>query len=119
FTDTDGGTRYIAEMNDVHLDNDGMVFAIYFTQPDAPQVMPPWAQQLPQLGQVDSGSVLPEDLLQGEPVEVNGSVPSGTVAPAGTLVPGETVAPAEDSTDATVVPDVSTSETGSTDSTDG
>lgn len=119
FTDTDGGTRYIAEMNEVHLDSDGMVFAIYFTQPDAPQVMPPWAQQLPQLGQVDSGSVLPEDLLQGEPVEVNGSVPSGTVAPAGTLVPGETVAPADDSTDATIAPDEATSEPGSTDSTDG
>ncbi|MEO6651226.1 MAG: hypothetical protein ABIP17_01040 [Ilumatobacteraceae bacterium] len=116
FTDTDGGTRYIAEMNDVHLDNDGMVFAIYFTPPDATQVMPPWAQQLPQLGQADSGSVLPEDLLQGEPVEVNGSVPSGTVAPAGTLVPGETVAPSDDTT---VTVDPATSGSGSPDSTDG
>lgn len=119
FTDTDGGTRYIAEMNDVRLDNDGMVFAIYFTEPDAAQVMPPWAQQLPQLGQIDSGSALPEDLLQGEPIEVNGSVPSGTVAPAGTLVPGQTVAPAEETTDATIPPDEATSEPGSTDSTDG
>ncbi len=91
FTDTDGGTRFIAEMNDIHLDNDGMVFAIYFTEPGADQVMPPWAQQLPQLGQVDSGSILPEDLLQdGDPVTVGGSIPSGSVAPAGTLVPGET-----------------------------
>lgn len=122
FTDTDSGTRYIAEMNDVHIDNDGMVFAIYFTPPGAPQVMPPWAQQLPQLGQVDSGSVLPEDLLQGEPVEVNGSLPSGTVAPAGSLVPGE-ADPADDSTDVTSVPadatTDATTDSGSIDTTDG
>lgn len=65
FTDTDGGIRYIANMDQVRVANDGMVFAVYFTTNDAAQVMPPWAQDLPQLGAVDSGQILPDDLLQG------------------------------------------------------
>ncbi len=76
FTDTDGGTRYIANMDEVHIDNDGMVFAIYFTADGEPQVMPPWAQDLPQLGAVDSGQILPDDLLQG----TTSVVPTDSVA---------------------------------------
>ena len=64
FTDTDGGRRFIANMDEVHLDNDGMVFAIYFTSDESGQSMPPWSQDLPQLGAVDSLQVNPEDLLQ-------------------------------------------------------
>lgn len=60
FTDTDGGTKYISNMDEIHIDNDQMVFAIYFTAKDEPQVMPPWAQQLPTLGAIDSGQILPE-----------------------------------------------------------
>jgi hypothetical protein len=79
FTDTDGGTRYVANMNNIHIDNDGMVFGIYFTPDGAPQVMPPWAQQLPQLGAIDSGQVLPDDLLvEGTTVE-RGTVPPTSV----------------------------------------
>jgi hypothetical protein len=79
FTDTDGGTRYIANMDEVHIDNDGMVFGIYFTENEADQPMPPWAQNLPQLGAVDSLQVRPEDLLQSATTLVDddhgGSVP--------------------------------------------
>jgi len=64
FTDTDGGRRFIANMDEVHVDNDGMVFAIYYTANEADQSMPPWAQNLPQLGAVDTLQVRPEDLLQ-------------------------------------------------------
>lgn len=66
FTDTDGGRRFIANMDEVHLDNDGMVFAVYFTSDESNQVMPPWAQDLPQLGAVDSAQIRPEDLLQSD-----------------------------------------------------
>jgi hypothetical protein len=80
FTDTDGGTRYIANMNDVHVDNDGMVFGIYFTSNEDDQPMPPWAQDLPQLGAVDTLQVRPEDLLGGDTSMVDddhgGSVPA-------------------------------------------
>ncbi len=77
FTDTDGGTRYIANMDEVHVDNDGMVFGIYFTSNVDDQAMPPWAQDLPALGAVDTLQVRPEDLLGGEPVDGDhgGSVP--------------------------------------------
>jgi hypothetical protein len=66
FTDTDSGQRYIANMDRIRVQNDGMVFGIYFTPKDAPQVMPPWASQLPELGAIDMGQVRPEDLLQSD-----------------------------------------------------
>ena len=43
FTDTDAGKRTSPTWTDVHIDNDGMVFAIYFTPKDTDQPMPPWA----------------------------------------------------------------------------
>jgi hypothetical protein len=87
YTDTDGGSRYISNMGDIHIDNDGMVFGIYFTPDDAEQVMPPWAQNLPALGAIDSGQLRPEDLeslidgetdtsvVDGEPGDPSGSLP--------------------------------------------
>jgi hypothetical protein len=78
FTDTDNGQRYIANMGNVRVTNDGMVFGIYFTAKDADQPMPPWAQQLPQLGAVDTGQIRPEDLLQGDST-VPGTMPDDSV----------------------------------------
>ena len=80
FTDTDGGKRYISNMDEVHVDNDGMVFGIYFTARDADQPMPPWAQNLPQLGAADTDQLRPEDLLQGATTTVAGTATSGTTA---------------------------------------
>jgi hypothetical protein len=91
FTDTDGGKRYIANMDQVHVDNDGMVFGVYFTARDADQSMPPWAQDLPQLGAVDTAQVRPEDLLQGGSVPVD-TTSTGDTAPEAT-VPDQTDAP--------------------------
>lgn len=107
FTDTDGGTRYIANMDEVHLDNDGMVFGIYFTAEGAAQPMPPWAQQLPQLGAVDSGQILPDDLLQG-------SLPTEPTGPDDTA-PGDT---SDGTTPGTTTPDDTTDTTDATDTTD-
>jgi hypothetical protein len=108
YTDTDGGSRYISNMNDIHIDNDGMVFGIYFTPDGADQVMPPWASNLPALGAVDADQLRPEDLeslIDGDP---NTTIDVGTVGPAGSL-------PADDGTDTTVT---DTSES-TTDTTDG
>jgi hypothetical protein len=103
FTDTDGGTRYVANMDNIHIDSDGMVFGIYFTAEDEPQVMPPWAQQLPQLGAADTGQQLPDDVLQSDSSIVLGSVPTD-----------------ETTTDETTTDETTTDAgTGSTDSTDG
>jgi hypothetical protein len=85
FTDTDDGRRYIANMDQVHVDNDGMVFGIYFTADGADQVMPPWAQNLPALGAIDSGQLRPEDLESLLDSDPDTTVGLGTVAPAGSL----------------------------------
>ena len=66
FSDTDAGQRYIANVDKIHIDHDGMVFGIYFTNDDAPQTMPPWASELPTLGALDSNQIRPEDLLQSD-----------------------------------------------------
>jgi hypothetical protein len=88
FTDTDGGSRYIANMDNVHVDNDGMVFAIYFTPKGTTQVMPPWAENLPELGAIDSGQLRPEDLESLLESDTDGTIPTGT-AP-GDTTPGDT-----------------------------
>ncbi len=93
FTDTDGGNRYIANMDRIHLDNDGMVFGIYFTPKDTPQNMPPWASQLPELGAVDMQQIRPEDLIQSD-------TGTGTDTGADTV----TDAPAETGTDESAPP---------------
>jgi hypothetical protein len=103
FTDTDAGKRYIANMDRVHIDNDGMVFGIYFTPKDAEQVMPPWASDLPALGAADTTQLRPEDLLGSVPVSsapgsstpADGTVSDGTVSD-GTVTPNavDTTAPA-------------------------
>lgn len=60
YTDTDEGTTYIANMDQIHVDNQNMVFGIYFVPRGADRPMPPWAQDLPQLGQVDLQQYYPE-----------------------------------------------------------
>jgi hypothetical protein len=91
YSDTDGGKRYIANMDRIHLDNDGMVFGIYVTAKDAPQVMPPWAKDLVELGAADTNQVRPEDLLQTDTSVSTGSTP-GASTPAGTTPAGTTPA---------------------------
>lgn len=93
YTDTDSGNRYIANMNDIHLDNDGMVFAIYFTADDADQVMPPWASNLPALGAIDTGQFRPEDL---EFLQSDTSLAPGESVPGGTTDTSEPDDPASD-----------------------
>ena len=37
YTDTGAGNRYIANMDNIRIDHDGMVFGIYFSPKDAPE----------------------------------------------------------------------------------
>ena len=89
YTDTDAGKRYIANMDRIHIDQNGMVFGIYFTPKDAEQVMPPWSSELPSLGAVDSGQVAPTTVpVSVAPSSVPGATTAGstpaTTAPAAT-----------------------------------
>ncbi len=93
FTATDNGNRYIANMDQVHLDNDGMVFAIIFGADDAPRVMPPWAKDLPTLGAADQNSQ-PTDALSTDASVVTSEAPSDSSSASTTpdsSVPNSTV----------------------------
>ncbi len=74
FTDTDDGITYVASYDNIRVDNDAMVFSIAFV-PDGEEVtMPPWSPDLPVLGAVDGGQVLPD----GELVDESGEAPTIT-----------------------------------------
>ncbi len=73
FTDTDDGTTYIADFDNIRLDRDQMVVAIAFVPDDTDVSMPPWAPELPSLGAIDSVVVDPND-----PVPPAGSTPGDT-----------------------------------------
>ncbi len=95
FTDTDDGTTYIADFNNIRLNQDQMVVAIAFVPGDTEVSMPPWAKDLPDLSQIDMNQVTQDELLG----DVAGATPAGTVAegslPASTTpdtVAGETPA---------------------------
>ncbi len=72
FTDSDDGTTYTAAFNNIRVDQDAMVFSVAFVPKGTDVEMPPWAPQLPTLGAIDGGQVLPDGELFG-----------------GTTVPGE------------------------------
>jgi hypothetical protein len=110
FTDTDGGQRYIADMDKIHVDNDNMVFAIYFLPKDADQSMPPWAQNLPALGAADTNQPYPGD-LPPTTVLPGDSVPATTADTTNTTSP--------DTTPSSTSPDTTPSSTDTAPSTTG
>jgi hypothetical protein len=75
FTDTDNGTTYIADFDNIALDQDQMVVAIAFVPDNTDVGMPPWAPDLPSLGEIDLGQRVPDALTP------EASVP-GDTAPA-------------------------------------
>lgn len=113
FTDTDAGQRYIANMDRIHIDQDGMVFGIYFGPDDMDQSMPPWASQLPQLGAIDQGQILPEDLLETDDQTDDQTDETVTVPP----TEGGT-APTDDTTPDDTTPDDTTPDESTTDGSD-
>jgi len=62
FSDTDSGTTFIADYNNIRLEKDAKVIAIAFVPDDTDVSMPPWAPDLPELGAVDGNQLLPEEL---------------------------------------------------------
>lgn len=63
FEDTGSGTRYIANFENVRVQNDGMVFAMVLAPRDEPVPMPPWASDLPELGAIDVTQFDSQDLI--------------------------------------------------------
>jgi hypothetical protein len=77
FTDTDDGTTYIADFDNIRLDRDQMVVVVAFVPDDTDVSMPPWAPELPTLGAIDSGVVNPNDTIV--PAVTDESVPAESV----------------------------------------
>jgi hypothetical protein len=61
------GVRYIANFENVRVQNDGMVFAMAFMPRGDSVPMPPWASELPALGAVDITQFTPQDLIELAP----------------------------------------------------
>ncbi|MEO6124175.1 MAG: hypothetical protein ABIR32_10740 [Ilumatobacteraceae bacterium] len=96
---------YTANMGDVRVDRDGMVFVVAFVPDDVAPVAPDYASRLPELGAADgSGPVTPDTTSTGD-----------SVAPDGSVVVPET----GDSTPGAGSTATSTVTTGSTDTTTG
>ena len=54
FSDTDDGTTYVADFDNIRVTDDAMVFSIAFVPAGTDVGMPPWAANLPELGGADS-----------------------------------------------------------------
>ena len=78
FTDTDDGTTYIADFDNIRLDRDQMVVAIAFVPDDTDVSMPPWAPELPTLGEIDSVVVNPNSSVPGDTSDPETDVPATT-----------------------------------------
>lgn len=114
YQDTGKGSTYITDLADVRLTSDGMVFSIVVGPKGTEPGMPPWADELPELGAADGGNV------------PGTTVPGGTVLPGDTGLPGDTsdiVSTDPASTDPAstdpVTTDTATTETNSATTTTG
>jgi hypothetical protein len=87
FEDTDDGTTYIANFDNIRIKNNGMVFAIAFVPRDTDIPMPPWAADLVALGAADAGQVVPTGSVVPDGTVTDGTVTDGTVTD-GTVTDG-------------------------------
>ena len=90
YSDTDDGTTYIANFDNIPIRNDGMVFAIAFVPRDTDVQMPPWAADLPTLGAADVNQVRPEDLSSTTVPPARSAAPSPTARSRATRRPTTT-----------------------------
>jgi len=69
FSDTDGGTTFIADYNNIRLDKDSKVVALAFVPGDTTVSMPPSAPNIPELGAVDDNQLTPEQPVDGDQLD--------------------------------------------------
>ena len=115
YTDTDDGTTYIANFDNIRVSKNSMVFAIAFVPRDTDIPMPPWAADLVALGAADDEPVSPLDTtVTGDTVTggtVGGENVTGDTTATGDTVTGDTTAattPASPTTPAATVSATST-----------
>jgi hypothetical protein len=115
YTDTDDGTTYIANFDNIRVSKNSMVFAIAFVPRDTDIPMPPWAADLVALGAADDEQVRPVGTTEtGDTVTggtVGGENVTGDTTATGDTVTGDTTAattPASPTTPAGTVSATST-----------
>jgi hypothetical protein len=104
YTDTDDGTTYIANFDNIRITKNSMVMVIAFVPRDTDIPMPPWAADLVALGAADEGQVRPTDsTFPGDTVTGDTTAPGGTVGDEN--VTGDTVSGGSTPTGDTVTGD--------------
>ena len=84
FSDTDDGTTFIADIENIRLDQDGMVVAIVFAPDDAEPGMPPWAPDFEELAANDLNQIEADQLFPGVDVSDDGEITDDTGSDTGT-----------------------------------
>ncbi len=79
FSDTDEGTTFVADFNNIRLDQNGMAIAIAFVPNNTDVGLPPSAPGLLEAAAADTNQLRPEDLLGGTT-----TIPDPATVPAGT-----------------------------------
>lgn len=74
FSDTDDGTTFIAGIDDIALDQDGMVISIVFAPEDADPGMPPWAPEFEERAANDLTQLEADQLFPGANVDPDGEI---------------------------------------------
>ena len=110
YSDTDDGTTFIADIENIRLDQDAMAISIVFAPDDADPGKPPWAPDFEELAANDLNQIEADQLFPGvdvsddgdieEPSEpADGDAPADEEAPTEGDVPADDEAPADDATD--------------------
>lgn len=100
FSDTDEGITFIAAFENIRIDRNAKVISVAFVPDDTTVSMPPWSQQLPQLGAIDGGQALPDGSLFADSEIPEGEVPTITVGDSGDAPePSDETVPAEPTDD--------------------
>jgi len=78
FSDTDDGTTFIADFDNIRLNQDAMVVAIAFVPDGTDVVMPPWAPELEERAAADTGQLAANELFPGTDVSEDGDITENT-----------------------------------------
>ena len=103
-SDTDDGDSYIADFQNIRLDQDAMVVAIAFVPDDEEISMPPWTTDFDENVLIDSGQQGANELFPGANIDEDGQltdldgeqIDQGDVGPAVTSETSTSDAPADD-----------------------
>lgn len=81
FSDTGEGQTFIADYDNIRLDQDAMVVVIAFVPNDEDVVMPPWAPEFEERALNDVAQLPPDELFSGVEIDDDGDITIDTGVP--------------------------------------